>query len=480
MTSQQALELAVRHHQADRLREAESLLRQILAAEPANARALHLLGLIAHRAGHADASVALLERACELQPTSVAMHCDLGVALAAAGRDGEELERYREALELDGDDANTHNNFGNALRRAGRFEEAEPHFRKALVRQPRFVEALNNLANVLRNTGRAREAIDLYRKALALKPDDAGTRFNLSVSLLLLGDFEQGWECYESRPAVTESQKNSSPRWDGCALQGKRILLRCEQGLGDTIQFMRYVPAVAERGGAVVVQCQPTLKRLLARQGTFGHVIGQADLAPSCHFHCFLMSLARIFRTTLPTIPASIPYLRADPNLTEQWRHRMGANDSALRVGIAWAGSAQNPADRERSIPLQLMAPLAGLQDVRLFSLQKGPPADQVKSPPPGMKLIDLTTSLVDFEDTAALIENLDLVITADTAVAHLAGAMGKPTRVLLPFAPDWRWMLDRCDSPWYPTMRLFRQAARNDWQTPILQIAEELSRCQR
>ena len=513
MTLHQALELALRHHQTGRLREAEALLRQILAQHPDQPDALHILGLIAHQSGHADAAVNLLRRSIEVNPKAADPRANLGVILAKLGRSDEAIEQYHQAIAINPGHADAHNNLGNALSRTGESAQAEAEFRTAISLRPEFPEAINNLGNELRKQrkledardhfqraialrpayaeaynnlgatlerlGQRGDAMAAYRQALSLSPDDPQAQFNLGMLLLLLGDFEGGWPLYEARPSLTDPalmRRFNQPLWDGAPLNGRRILLYGEQGHGDTIQFIRYAPLVAARGGQVIVECQPALARLLAAQGTFGQVIAQGDALPDFDLHCPLMSLARILGTTAQSIPAPIPYLKADDRAVEQWRERLAPWGGKRKIGLAWAGNPTHIFDRDRSIAMSELK-LLWHEKAPFFSLQKGPEAAQAKSLPEDHELVDFTHLLSDFADTAALIENLDLVITVDTAIVHLAGAMGKPAWVLLPFASDWRWMLSRADSPWYPTLRLFRQQKRGDWGMPIAQIAGTLCR---
>ena len=266
----------------------------------------------------------------------------------------------------------------------------------------------------------------------------------------------------------------AQPPWDGSELNGKTVLLHAEQGLGDSIQFVRYVPMVRDRGGKVVLQCQPALSRLFTGLPGIDRVIKNGDPIPRFDAHCPLLSLPRAFGTTLDSIPASVPYLTADPAAALDWAKRL-ADRPGKKVGIVWAGRAGYVGDRTRSLSLTTLAPLACASGITWYSLQKGYAAAQISDAPQGMELIDRTAELNDFADTAALIANLDLVISVDTAVAHLAGAMGKSVWTLLPYAPDWRWLLNRDDSPWYPTMRLFRQQRPGDWGEVIQRIAESL-----
>jgi hypothetical protein len=328
---------------------------------------------------------------------------------------------------------------------------------------------------------RTAEAIGCFERALAIGPADPRTQWHLAMNHLLSGNFAAGWDRLEARFEATGACAQE-PAWDGAPFQpGTRVLLRAEQGHGDTLQFVRYAPLLAARGAVVLLEVQPGLKRLLAAQ-PWGHgVIAQGDALPPHELQCPLMSLPRAFATRLATIPAEIPYLRADPREVAAWRHRL-APMPGPRVGLAWAGGFRpqdlevRMMDRRRSMPLARLAPLARVPGVRLVSLQKGPPSAQARHPPADMALLDWTDELRDFADTAALIEALDLVISVDTAVAHLAGALGRPVWLLNRFDTDWRWLLARDDSPWYPTMRLFRQPSPGDWDGVVRSVADALA----
>jgi hypothetical protein len=294
---------------------------------------------------------------------------------------------------------------------------------------------------------------------------------------LLLGDYPNGWRGYETRWRIPESfppRDFRQPVWDGSDISGKTVLLHAEQGFGDTIQFCRYAPLVAERGATVIVECQPPLAALLQTLAGVKQVVPRGEPLPDFDLQCPLLGLPLRFGTTVETTPARVPYLHADEQRVARWREKIGQGDG-LRVGIAWAGAAGYGNDQRRSLTLSSFAPLAQIEGIRWYSLQKGDAAKQAEHPRQGMHLFDFTSDLNDFADTAALIANLDLLICVDTAVAHLGGALGKPVWTMLPFCPDWRWMLGREDSPWYPTMRLFRQPTRGDWLSVMQRIRGEL-----
>lgn len=271
-------------------------------------------------------------------------------------------------------------------------------------------------------------------------------------------------------------RKFLQPLWDGSDITGKTIFLHAEQGLGDTIQFVRYAPLLARRCASVIIESQKELKSLLQNVEGINRVLAYGESLPDCDVHCPLLSLPSIFDTALETIPGNIPYVTADPILIKKWRDKIQHDESTFKIGLVWAGNPQYKKDHYRSFSLSTFAPLSQLKGVTFYSLQKGEGAEQAKGHPGGVTLVDFMEEIHNFTDTAALIDNLDLVISVDTAVAHLTGAMGKPIWTLLPFAPDWRWMLTRDDSPWYPTMRLFRQSLPGDWDTVIGNIKKNLS----
>jgi hypothetical protein len=359
-------------------------------------------------------------------------------------------------------------NYSVALRDSGRFEEAVASADRAIAINPNSTPAHFNRAHALRDLCRFDEAIASLDRALAITPNYAKAHYSRGLLLLMKGDFEHGWPEYEWRwkkPDFTSVKREfPQPRWDGSPLADKTILLHPEQGLGDAIQFIRYAPLVEQRSAKkVIVESPPPLTRLLresfSNSGTI-EIVEAGQSLPPFDVQIPLLSLPMVFGTTLANIPADVPYLRArefDRQLTGDFR-----------VGLCWAGSRYHPNDWLRSIPLEMFRPLTEISGVTWFSLQH----DEDALP---LRLVDLTNELNDLSDTAAIIAKLDLVITVDTSIAHLAGALGKPTWTLVQFSPDWRWMLDRGDSPWYPTMRLFRQTKVGDWSSVIEKVAREL-----
>jgi tetratricopeptide (TPR) repeat protein len=579
--------------------EAQRLCEQILAMEPSNAEAwstlgaiygagqkislaidclhnalrlrpdfpeaLNNLGLISERQNKLGDAKAYYERAIQTNPAMGAAHYNLGNVLRLTNQPDAALQAYEKARLFEPGYAVATYNIGLVHLEQNRLQQAEAYFQAALGEKPSYVEAHHNLGYVYHRQGDFKRAEGAYRRAIELDPAFAEAKYNWSDLMLLTGDFDSGWREYEWRWKTGELPVRgfSQPRWSGEPLEGKTILLHAEQGLGDTIQFVRYAALVKERGGTVVVECQPALVKLLREgvgnwelgvgsPGTEGQrdggterrreggglgidrLIAAGEVLPGFDFHCPLLSLPGVFGTRLETIPARVPYLFADEGLVRVWRERLdrlvgaskvqsprsqvgrsgvevhgskqerGGPASAgadlshptaarpLWVGINWHGREGHREARRRDVPVELFAGLAEVPGVRLVSLQKGEVGGQrseVGQTEPVAVGSGLNESLVGgahptivdlgefdtvhgaFMDTAAVMMNLDLVITSDTSVAHLAGALGVSVWVALPYVPDWRWLLDRADSPWYPTMRLFRQKRAGDWEGVFAEI---------
>ena len=357
-------------------------------------------------------------------------------------------------------------------------EDAETCYRQALALLPDRQTIQNNLGVVLNDQGRHAEAIATYRRLLEQDAEYAEGHWNLAVALLATEQYVAGWREYEWRflkPNPVPDRGLSVPRWDGTPLNGKTVLLHAEQAFGDTIQLARYVPLVASLGGKVILECQiPTLKRLLASLDGNPTVIARGEALPPFDFHLPLLSLPVTFGTTIDTIPDRIPYLAPESTDLGNWKHRL-EKFTGFRVGLVWFAKQTQILNRKRSCPLKILAPLWQVPGVQFFSLQMGPGSEQLTEVGPNVPIHDLTPQIRDFADTAAIMTNLDLVITIDTVSAHLAGALGVKTWVLLPHVAEWRWHCQRTDSPWYPGMRLFRQQQRGDWATLSSQVAAEL-----
>ena len=545
VTVQQAFDLALQHHQAGRLAEAEAVYRQILALQPNHAEALHHLGILAHQLGRNELAIEWIRQAVALNPGNPAAHGNLGEALRALGRLDEAVAAYRCALGINPRIAEIFNNLGNALKGQGRGDEAVAAYRQAIGLQPLFANAHSNLGSVLVEQGDPEGAILACRRALELKPDFAEAQSNLGVALaevgrlddavaayrralefqpnlaethrnlgaamvelgryeeaatalrraleiepgnaranfdqallwLLLGDFERGWPAYESRwEAHRLTRRNfSQPPWDGRVLDGGRVLLHAEQGFGDAIQFIRYAGRIEERGGKVIVECPPALAELFRSAHGVSDVVVAGEALPPFDVHVPMLSLPWVFQTGGESIPRAVPYLSADPRRRVLWEKRLGSERARRRVGLAWSGSPRHRHARKRDLALEKLGPLLRLDGIDFFRLPMDGGADDVRRLPAASVIIDHTEHIADFADTAALLTELDLIVSVDTAVAHLAGALGRPTWTLLPYVPDWRWGLEREDTPWYPTMRLFRQPALGNWDAVIERVVAEL-----
>ncbi len=426
MSSDQLRQLyadAVSHHRAERLGEAESLFRRVAEADPDHAEALHRLGIIAQQTGRWAEAAERIQQAIRIGPPSAGHHYNLALAL-------HELDRYEEAAEA---------------------------CRAALRLKPDFIPALYTLGLALKDLGRLDEAVAAYQAVTARAPDFAEAHYGEGFARLLKGDFAAGWPKYAWRRRVFPQRKTyPQPQWSGEDLRGRTLLIHAEQGLGDTIQFARYAPLLAGKGSDIILEVQPSLVPLLSQLPGVSRVIGFGDPLPPFDLHCPTLGLPGACGTTLDTIPARLPYLSADP---AYWRDRLPGR----RIGIVWRGNPEHSEDKRRSLTAAQMASCFDGADVTLVSLQKDGSAEELAAF--GPDVTDAAPELGDFADTAALVAALDLVVSVDTAVAHLAGALGVACWTMLSFAPDWRWLQQREDSPWYPTMRLFRQQEPGDWQ---------------
>jgi tetratricopeptide (TPR) repeat protein len=447
---------------------AQALLAECLARTPGHAEALNAQGIVQQRLGRPEAAVELHARAAALKPGYGAAHANLGAALAALGHVAEALAAYDAAAAADPANAECHYNCGILLQGRGRMAEAADCYARALARRPAYPEARNNLGIALRELGRLDAAIASYRAALAQAPANAEAHHNLGMALLEAGDLEEGWREHEWRLAVgvTPPRHTARPRWQGGDVAGKTVLVWAEQGFGDTINFARYLPLLAARGARVLFEAHRPLLRLFA--GMAGvDLLPFGEPPPPFDMQVPLLSLPLLCGTrTLADIPAAVPYLDADPALVAVWRRRFEGLPRPL-VGFAWAGNPEQKNDRNRSIPFEVAARLERAGGT-CVSLQVGRDAGRLAG------AFDAAPFLADFAETAAAMRALDLVVTVDTSVAHLAGALGVPVWTMLCFAPDWRYLRDREDCPWYPGMRLFRQGAPGDWDGVLERVGAE------
>src|SRR5438132_456876 len=462
--------------------EAADCYRQVLRLRPDYAQAHNNLGVAYRFQGKFADAAACYREALRIRPDYAEALSNLGIALAELREFDEALACYREALRLKPDYPEAYTNMGNVFQELGRLDEALAHYEKALRLKPDYAEAHDNRAQAEMAGGNLAGARAGFESALRLKADYAEAHLGRAFTLLLQGDFEAGWAEYEWRWKCKEFTPFAfqQPVWDGSPLAGRTILLHAEQGLGDTLQFIRYAALVKERGGRVLVACQkPLLPILKGCPGVDQWIPYDAPL-PDFDVYAPLLSLPRIFGTNLASIPAAVPYVFADAELIERWGREL-ERYPGLKVGVAWQGNPRYSGDRKRSFPLEKLAPVARLPNVQLFSLQKGPGAEQIGGVADQFAVVDLGSQLDEksgpFMDTGAVMKNLDLVISADTAIGHLAGALGVPLWLALPFVAEWRWLLGRKDSPWYPTVRLFRQSRPGDWDAVFKHMAQELKK---
>ena len=417
-------------------------------------------------------------QAIELYHDYAEAHNNLGITLQSLNRLDNAITSYKRAITINPHYAEAHYNCGSALKEQNKIEEAFICFRKAIAIKADYAEAFNIMGAIFEEQGKLVEAAANYSRAIELKPDYADANLNRSIISLLKGDFKAGWQGYEWRLHMKGDAKKTfqQPMWNGSSLKGKTILVHTEQGMGDTIQFIRYLPIVQAQGGRVIFECMPELVLLLKHCAGIDKIITRSSsgkLSERFDVHAPLLSLPGLFDTTLDSIPSDVPYITADPKLVERWRLRLNDGHN-YKVGIVWAGNPNHAKDKSRSCSLSDFAALAGIPEVSFYCLQKGPASIDADTWPDG-NMINLDNELKDFVDTAAVIANLDIVISVDTSVVHLAGALGKPVWTLLPFVPDWRWQLVRDDSPWYPSMRLFRQTKMYDWDGVFEQVKEAL-----
>jgi tetratricopeptide (TPR) repeat protein len=459
-----------------------------LLIDPANAQVFFSLGNVLRSLGRNEEAVVCYRRALEINPDYVAALNNQGVVLHYLKRYEESLKSYEQALFIAPDNAEAFYNRGNVLRALNRHEQAVASYDSVLQLRPDHPEVLNNRGNALRALNRLNDALASYQRALQIAPDYADAHWNASLCRLLAGDFDSGWQEYEWRwqsELRNDKRDFAQPLWLGeKSLHNKTILLHAEQGYGDTLQFCRYVSEIRSLGAKIIFEVQPALKRLLSCLSDTATIFARGEALPEFDFHCSLLSLPLAIATNLNTIPADNPYISSDPQLVAGWEKNLGAKTKP-RVGLVWSGSAEHENDSNRSIPLPELIKLLGAQ-AGFYALHKEVrDADRIilQDHADRQKRTDLACSeivlvddkLQDFADTAALIALMDIVITVDISVAHLAAAMGKPVWILLPFSPDWRWLLEREDSPWYPTARLFRQAAIGDWAGVVERVKLEL-----
>lgn len=491
LSFQHALKLNPRHwdaanmvaillYQSERFEDALPYYNLCDELEPNHFQTLHMRALTLQGLGRLDEALADNKRALALDPTNADTYSNIGHVLMSSGRNEEALSWFDRSLELQPNSAATLMNKAIALAAMRRFAEAVSWYDRSLELQPNSALTLTNKAIALAELRHFDEAFAVYHQARAIDPCHAVADWNLALLQLLTGNFEAGWAGREARwkiPALsTYYPRLSQPMWLGKEpIEGKTILINVDEGLGDTIQFARYVPMVAELGARVILAVQEPLRPLLSElPGVSQCIAFAAGEVPAFDTYCSISSLPLAFGTRLETIPSAIPYLPAPAAYRlKAWEDRLGPHEK-LRVGLVWSGNSRHDNDHNRSIPLRLLTRILDV-DATFVSLQKDPRPDDKATLLNRAEIIDLTAHLTDFVETAALVSCLDLVISVDTSVVHLAGALGRPTWILLPYRPDWRWLLGRDDSPWYPTVRLFRQSETREYGSVLDRVRTEL-----
>ena len=461
-------------------REALAVLDRALAAEANNPELMNARGHALSALKRYEEALASYDKAVRMKPDSEGYQISRGNLLAELGRHVEALAVYEKAIALNPKSAEAHLNRANMLMEQNRLKEALESCENSIALKPDYAPALVLKGNLLLHQGRPDDALAAYDRAVAERPDYPEAHYHRGSALLLRGHFERGWRDFEHRWQVADCGFDrpvlQAREWRGEKLGGRSIVVYSEQGMGDAIQFARFLPRLAASGAKVTFLCHPNLVRLFRPLAAEMEVTAFCDAERRFDFQCALMSLPERFGTTLGDLAGNVPYLVAENALVEKWRTRIG--DAGFRIGLCWQGNPIGKIDRGRSIPLAKYQPLGAVAGVRLISLQKTHGLDQLAHLRAGMTVETLGSFDEGddaFIDTAAIMQNLDLVITSDTATAHLAGALGRPVWVAIKHMPDWRWMLERGDSPWYPSMRLFRQPARDDWDNVFAAMAEAL-----
>ena len=524
MIDQTRLREAMALHTAGQLQEAWSRYESLRQAFPDDPDVVHLMGVLAGQAGNLQESVRLIETALRMRPKSPDFHKNLGItwqrledkARAAAcflamgdvlceeTRFDEAVTAYVQAFNLDPRNEQVANNLGATLNRIGRHAEARDWLMQAMRPDPNIPPILAqwdggngpegflrqnpslhlNYGNALCGTGAFEDALRFYGNTLKLKPESVEAHGNLALTLLLLGRYEEGWDEFEWRWHGADYKRAtlSRPLWNGESPEelGGKLLILGEQGYGDAIQFLRFVPMLADRGHDILLEVKPELMTLFSQGFHHDRVTlipsraASADVYDDLDHKAYtgMLGLPRHLGITLDNLPAHTPYIGVSEERLEHWRQRFESDRRRLKIGIAWGGNPNHPRNFQRSIPATFLHPLLDRDDVTFYSLQKGPAA---RWPFPHQNFVVLDHELPDFADTAAAMRNLDLVITADTATAHLAAASNVLTWIMVTKVPDWRWLLDRADSPWYPSVRLFRQQQPNDWPAVIADVRQAL-----
>ena len=480
-TDHEQLAQAIHHFNAGDLGKAGLMAQALYAKDPKNAEVIYLLGMIASRAERLQLAVKLLEMAIELQPKRPFFHFHLGEIYGRQNRADMAEEQYRQAIHLKPDFVVAYINLGSLLLGRGDQKAAMEAYLTAVNLDPSADTAFYNLGIIAQKHGSHTEALQFFDQALQAKPQTALTHTARAFSLLMMGRFQEGWPAYEWRWHLPNNAPRicAQPRWDGSNPKGKRLYLYTEQGFGDALMFVRYVKPVRQQGAIVILECKPEMFRLFQGANLADELVARAhedETPPTFAFdqHLPLLNVPVFFTTSLQTIPSEVPYLYPDPDLKAQWRERLKSL-KGLRVALSWSGNPEISVNHDRACTFQAFQPLLQVPGISFVSVQKGAPAQQWRESQAVVEMLDLDPQLTDFAETAAVLANVDLLISTDTAVVHLAGALGIPVWTVLHTASEWRWMQHRLDSPWYPSMRLFRQTTPGDWREVIGRIEETL-----
>ncbi len=459
-----------------------ALLHSLIKQYPGHSRPYFILGLTLFKQDKLTEASHQLSRSIAINPAEAEYHTTLGSVLAKMGKKGLAQSRWKTAIQLNPDRPEPYFHMGDSLIDSGQPEKAIEFFKKAVQADPNFQEAWNNLGLCQMALRLLDESNESYAHAIAIDPENPDCHINLAMNLLIQKDFERGWEEYEWRlkrqlSTLSFPPPANTPRWQGEPLTGKTLLLICEQGFGDSLQFSRYFAVLKKSCKRLILQTPSPLAPLFQQLPELDAVDSRMDSQQLADYYTPLLSIPYLLKTTDQTIPSTFPYLQPNREKVAYWRQRIP--QATLRIGLVWEGKSlfQNDPTRLRSTTLEALSGLNVAEGILFVSLQKGEPGRQTLSPPPGMTILNLDADIQDFSDTAAIITNLDLLISIDTATAHLGGALNHPTWVLLPFASDWRWGIEQTTSPWYPSLTLFRQERPNGWQEPIDKMANLLKR---
>jgi hypothetical protein len=433
------------------------------------------------QAGRSTEAESLALSALDHWPNQPQLLLVLGLICTQQRRFEEAIRWLRQAVTVSPGDAKMWSNYGYALKSAGKIQEAMSAYDRGVELEPSYLQGRHNRAVLLAEMHRIDEALRELDVILQANPDWGDAHFSRALALLLVERFEEGWAEFEwlwrAKAFPYWKRVFPQPIWDGSSTAGKTILLHGDQGFGDAIQFVRYAAPLAARGARVIVEAHPALMELFAGVAGVSAIVRHGDELPAFDFHAPLLAMPRLLRTTLQTIPADVPYLSVDPVRREAWKARLAEGGEGQKVGIVWAGNPDHTRDLHRSLRFEELSGLFSAAPVKWFSLQVGKAVGSLAGAPRGVQIVDLSPHIRDFSDTAAAVSALDLLISVDTSVAHLAGALARPVWLFLPFCPDFRWMLERNDSPWYPTMRLFREKRFGDRAPVIAEMAAELAR---